>query len=87
MQLLGAEEMMHDDILKFLEDGKVFRRFTLLITLWMTWRSFAWAAELATAWIATGKPGLEFAAVIAAVLAPMSYVQKAVFDAYVKEGS
>jgi hypothetical protein len=79
--------MWHDHILKFLDDGKVFRRITLMITLWMTWSSFAWAAEFATAWIATQRPGLEFAAVLAAVLAPMSYVQKAVFDAYTKEGS
>ena len=77
--------MLHDDILKFLNDGRVFRRVTLMTVLWMTYKTFTWGAELATAWIATDKPGLEMAAVLGAVLAPVSYAIKAVFDAYVKE--
>lgn len=77
--------MMHDDIIKFLDNAKFFRRVTLIVVLVMTWRSFVWGAELATAWLATTKPGLEVAAVLGAVLAPMSYVIKAVFDTYVKE--
>lgn len=56
------------------------RSIVLLVTLWMTYRAFAWAATYAN--------GLETvdvaaAAIIAAVTAPISYLQKVVFEAYI----
>lgn len=64
------------------------RRSTVLfVTLWMTWRAFEWAATYASATSLTS--GLEAAAIIAAVTAPVTYLQTAVFKAYIsaKEGS
>ena len=55
------------------------RRSLLAVTLWMTWRSFCWAATFASV---STFDGTGTAAVIAAVLAPIAYLQKAVFDAY-----
>jgi hypothetical protein len=48
----------------------------------MTWKAFAWAGEYAYAVSATS--GLEIAAIIAAVTAPISYLQIAVFKAYIE---
>lgn len=56
------------------------RSAVLFITLWMTWRAFEWAAVFAQA---TGKPGLEAAAIIGAVTAPITYLQAAVFRSYI----
>lgn len=57
------------------------RALTLYVTLWMTWRAFAWAAAFAHT---TTLDGLATAAVIGAVTAPISYLQKTVFDAYMR---
>lgn len=58
------------------------RRSTVLfMTLWMTWRAFEWAAAYATTTSLTS--GLEAAAIIAAVTAPITYLQTAVFKAYI----
>jgi hypothetical protein len=79
--------MLHDDILKFIDDAKTFRRFTLMITLWMTWKAFLWGTEFASTWPALeGKSGTELALVIAAVLAPISALQAAAFATYSKGG-
>lgn len=66
--------------LDFLDSRSVFRRITLGITLWMTWRSFEWAATYAMA--IKDSNDLQDAAIIAAVLAPIAYLQKAVFGMY-----
>ena len=58
------------------------RSVVLFMTLWMTWRAFEWAAQYAA--LIIGKSGLEAAAVIGAVTAPIAYLQKAVFAAYIK---
>jgi hypothetical protein len=50
-----------------------------MATLWMTYQSFVWAAAFAEH---TAHTGLEVAAIIAAVLAPLSILQGAVFNAY-----
>lgn len=58
------------------------RRSTVLFTtLWMTYRAFDWAANYASATSLTS--GLEAAAIIAAVTAPITYLQTAVFKAYI----
>lgn len=57
------------------------RTIVLFVTLWMTWRAFGWAAEYAV--FMKGVGGLEVAAIIAAVTAPITYLQKVVFEAYI----
>lgn len=55
------------------------RSVVLFVTLWMTYRAFDWAAEYAT-----GLDTVDAAAaiIIAAVTAPITYLQKVIFDAY-----
>ena len=57
------------------------RTVVLFVTLWMTYRAFDWATAYAIAGM--GKNGFEAAAIIAAVTAPITYLQKVVFDAYI----
>ena len=59
----------------------VRRSAVLFVTLWMTYRAFDWAAQYALTTSETS--GLEAAAIIAAVTAPISYLQKSVFEAYI----
>ena len=76
---------LHDHLFKLLDSGRVFSRFTLMITLWMTWKAFVWGTEFASTWPALeGKSGTELALVIAAVLAPISALQAAAFHTYSK---
>ena len=63
----------------FLDKRHTFHRATLIVTMWMSYRSFIWAAEYAEH---TVRAGLEVAAILGAVLAPIAYVQKSVFDTY-----
>ena len=65
--------------LDFLDSRQVFHRFTLTLTLWVSYRSFIWAADYAEH---TTRVGLEVAAIIAAVLTPITYLQKTVFEQY-----
>lgn len=62
------------------------RSAVLFVTLWMTWRSFAWAGEYASALLAVGgnDTWVAAAAMIAAVTAPISVLQAAVFKAYIE---
>lgn len=57
------------------------RSVVLFMTLWMTWRAFEWAAAFASATSLTS--GTETALIIAAVTAPITYLQTAVFKAYI----
>ena len=52
----------------------------LFVTLWMTYRAFDWAAHYALSGMETN--GAEAAAIILAVTAPITYLQKVVFEAY-----
>jgi len=58
----------------------VRRSIVLLVTLWMTYRAFDWAAVYAGS-LTTVDAGA--ALIIAAVTAPVTYLQKVVFDAYI----
>lgn len=61
------------------------RTVVLFVTLWVTWRAFEWAAMYAYALIkADNSTMVAAAAMIAAVTAPISYLQKAVFQAYIE---
>lgn len=57
------------------------RGFTLYITLWMSWKAFAWAAVFAST---TTLDGLQSAAMIAAVTAPISALQGFIFKYYME---
>ncbi len=57
------------------------RSAVLFSTLWMTYKAFDWATVYAMAGIATS--GAEAAAIILAVTAPITYLQKEVFKAYI----
>lgn len=60
------------------------RSVVLFVTLWMTWRSFQWATEYAYVLVkADNNTLIAAAAMIAAVTAPVTYLQKVVFDAYI----
>lgn len=64
----------------WVDSRSVVRRLVLFITLWMTWLAFQWAAEFAL--VVIDKSGIEAAAIIAAVTAPISVLQGYVFKVY-----
>jgi len=78
---------MKIDTIVLWEEKLAIRRSTVLfMTLWMTWRAFTWAASYASTVSAAGattESALGAAAMIAAVTAPIAYLQKAVFSAYI----
>lgn len=57
------------------------RALTLYVTLWLTWKVTQWAFAFA-AWAATG--GMETAAILAAITAPVCALQGFVFAWYMK---
>ena len=63
----------------FVDSRAVFRRLVLMVTLWMTYSSYVWAASFAEH---TAHTGSDAALIIAAVLAPVSFLQTAVFASY-----
>lgn len=65
--------------LDFIDNRVVVRRIVLFITLWLTWDSYKWAALFA---VTTDKAGVEVAAIIAAVTAPISVLQGFIFKVY-----
>ena len=71
------------------EDKLAIRRTAVLaITIWMTWRSYAWAIEFAREVLSRGsltnEAALGAAALIAAVTAPIGLLQSAVFKSYIE---
>jgi hypothetical protein len=63
----------------WIDNRSVIRRVVLFVTLWMTWMAFDWAANFA---ITTTKTGIDTAAIIAAVTAPISALQGFIFKVY-----
>lgn len=68
-----------DKFWQWIDERSIIRRIVLFITLWMSWESFAWAADFAES---TAKSGLEVPAIIAAVTAPIAALQGYVFKVY-----
>jgi hypothetical protein len=66
----------------WIDTRSIVRRIVLFVTLWMTWRSFTWAADYANHLSLTPGIGLEAAAIIAAVTAPIAALQASVFKIY-----
>jgi hypothetical protein len=73
-----------ETVAKWEEKLAVRRSAVLFITLWMTWRAFAWAAEYVQSVGADKDAMLAAAAMVAAVTAPITYLQAAVFKAYIE---
>lgn len=63
----------------FIDSRAIVRRIVLFATLWLTFRSFYWAAHFAE--IST-RTGLDVAAIIGAVTAPVSLLLSAVSKFY-----
>ena len=60
------------------------RSGVLYVTVWMTWRVTEWAFALTSAWMNSGKTGIETAAVVAAVTAPFTALQVFAFKTYME---
>lgn len=56
------------------------RSIVLFVTLWMTYRAFDWAAVYAGSLTTVDASA---ALIVAAVTAPITYLQKVVFEAYI----
>jgi hypothetical protein len=69
-----------DYVFDLIDKRSIIRRGVLGTTLWMTWKSFTWAAAYA---IDSARPGADVAMIIAAVLAPISLLQGHAFRAYI----
>lgn len=67
--------------MNWLDAYKVTRRLTVAIAVWMTWAVSEWAM-----WFSTGnaRPGLEIAAIVAAVTSPVMAFTAVVFRAYIE---
>lgn len=63
----------------WIDSRSIVRRIVLFVTLWMTWEAFQWAAGFAQS---STKAGIDIAAIIAAVTAPISVLQGYVFKVY-----
>jgi hypothetical protein len=66
----------------WIDTRSIVRRIVLFVTLWMTWRVFTWAAGYAESITLTPGLGLEAAAIISAVTAPITALQVWVFKIY-----
>lgn len=64
----------------WIDSRAIVRRIVLFVTLWMTWRSFTWAAEYATVYQAGA--GADMALLVGAVTAPIAALQGFVFKIY-----
>lgn len=61
------------------------RTLVLFVTLWMSYKSYDWAAQYAYVVMVKADNNLMLAAaaLVAAVTAPITYLQKVVFEAYI----
>lgn len=80
-------EKIHS-LLDFINSNAIIRRLVLFAAIVMTWRVSVWGILLGTEWLhmAPGiRPaGIDMAAVIGAVTAPLTLFTGAVFRAYVE---
>lgn len=73
------------EIIKYIADTRNFvsvHTLTLFITLWMTFEAYHWAGLFAYYSLDKGINGAELALMIGAVTAPITFLQKAVFEIY-----
>lgn len=72
--------MTCSDIMQWERKLAIRRSIVLFVTLWMTYKAFDWAAVYAGS---LDTVDASAALIIAAVTAPITYLQKVVFDAYI----
>ncbi len=63
----------------FVDERGIVRRAVLGVAIWMTWRVSVWAMGYAET---SPRPGVDIAAIIAAVTAPVTLFAGAIFKAY-----
>lgn len=65
------------------------RSLVLFVTLWMTYKAYDWAAQFAYVVMVKADNNLMLAAagLVVAVTAPITYLQKVVFEAYITSKS
>lgn len=63
----------------FVDERGIVRRTVLGVAIWMTWRVSVWAMGYAET---SPRPGVDIAAIIAAVTAPVTLFAGAIFRAY-----
>lgn len=63
----------------FVDERGIVRRAVLGVAIWMTWRVSVWAMGYAET---SPRPGVDIAAIIAAVTAPVTLFAGAIFRAY-----
>jgi len=59
------------------------RSAVLGVTVWMTWQLTQWAMSFANNWMASGKSGVETAAVLSAIMVPFATLQAFAFRDYI----
>lgn len=64
---------------EWVDRRQVVRRIAFFTTLWMTWQAFTWAAVFAET---SSRVGIDVAAIIAAVTAPVAALQGYIFSSY-----
>lgn len=66
----------------FIDERDIDKHVVSLVILWGTWKLTAWGMEFASLVFTTDKPGIEIAAVVAAVTAPYMALQAAAIAFY-----
>ena len=64
----------------FMHHHKILRRGTLALALWMTWQVSAWSMWFA---VENSRNGVEIAAILAAIQAPITLCTSMIFKAFV----
>lgn len=70
-----------NSVMDFIDERAIVRRLAFFWMLWMTGNAFYWTIEFA--WTSS-RPGMEIAAILAAVWTPLTALQAAVFAFYDK---
>lgn len=68
-----------ESVLDFIDERFIIHRFMSLAGLYLTYHSYMWAVGFATT---TQRPGIEIAAIIAAITGPISLLQANMFKTY-----
>lgn len=76
---MNALKTALDGLMDFIDSRAIVRRIAFFVMLWITIKTSFWTVEFA--WYSS-RPGMEIAAIIAAVWTPLSGLQAAVFAFY-----
>lgn len=73
--------MQADKFWDWIDKRGIVRRIVLAIAIWMTWEVSQWAMLFVTG---SSRPGIDLAAIIAAVTTPVTVFGGFVFKAYIE---